>query len=179
MKLLDTTLTRTFQLQWPFSNMEIIVAITDNFVIGVDGSMPWRLPADLAHFKKITSNNTVVMGRRTWDSIGRALPNRVNIVISRQNSFVAQGATVISSLEEIQNVDTNGTVFIIGGGEIYKSVINKVDRLHVTRIHTTIDGDTHFPCFEEPEWILTASTPRPKDEQNPYDLTFETWSRAQ
>jgi dihydrofolate reductase len=159
--------------------MEIIVAITDNFVIGVNGSMPWHLPADLSHFKKITSGNTVVMGRRTWDSIGRALPNRVNVVVTRQEDFVAEGATVIHSLEDIQNVDTNGTIFVIGGGEIYKSVIDKVNRLHITRIHTTVEGDAHFPRFEETEWVLSDSKFRPRDEHNAYDLTFETWSRAQ
>ncbi|MBC8310576.1 MAG: dihydrofolate reductase [Planctomycetes bacterium] len=159
--------------------MEIIVAITDNFVIGANGSMPWHLPADLSHFKEITSGNTIVMGRQTWDSIGRALPNRVNVVITRQEDFDAVGATVVHSLEEIQNVDTIGTIFVIGGGEIYKSVIDKVNRLHITRIHTTVEGDTHFPRFEETEWVLSASTPRPRDEHNAYDLTFETWSRAQ
>ncbi len=158
--------------------MEIIVAITDNFVIGSDGVMPWHLPADLAHFKKITSGNTIVMGRRTWDSIGRALPNRKNVVVTRQVNFIAEGATVVRSIDDVQTIDTVGTVFVIGGGELYKIVLETTSRLHITRIHATIEGDTFFPRFDESRWTCVESTPRPKDEQNPLDITFETWSRV-
>ncbi len=157
--------------------MEVIVAITDKFVIGAGGGMPWHLPADLSHFKKITSGNTIVMGRRTWESIGRALPNRKNVVVTRQVDFVADGATVIHSLDDIQNIDAVGTVFVIGGGELYKNTIEIASRLHITRIHTDIEGDTFFPRFDESLWTCVESTPRPKDEQNPFDVTFETWSR--
>jgi dihydrofolate reductase len=155
--------------------MELIAAITDNFVIGAGGDMPWHLPADLAHFKKVTSGNTIVMGRRTWESIGRALPNRLNIVLTRQKDFVAECATVIHSLEELCTVETRGVLFIIGGGELYKNAINVVDKLHITRIHTTLEGDTFFPQIDKSIWTCEESVRYPKDDKNPFDLSFETW----
>jgi len=158
--------------------MEIVVAITDNFVIGANGDIPWRLPADLKHFKDLTSGNTIVMGRRTWESIGRALPNRLNIVITRQKDFIAEGASVIHSLDELSLMETKGTIFIIGGGEVYKNTIEYAEKLHVTRIHTSITGDIFFPQFDESTWRCVESVDQAKNESNPYDLTFETWSRA-
>ncbi len=155
--------------------MELIVALTENFVIGSEGEMPWHLPADLAHFKKITSGNTVVMGRRTWESIDRALPNRMNIVLTRQKGFVADGATVIHSLDELLNIETLGVLFIIGGGELYQIAFDQVDKLHITRIHTTIDGDTYFPQIDTSLWTCGEVINYPKDENNPFDLSFETW----
>ena len=158
--------------------MEIIVALTENFVIGSDGDMPWHLPADLEHFKKITTGNTIVMGRRTWESIGHPLLDRLNIVLTRQKEYVADGATVIHSLDEIGTIETGGTVFIIGGGELYKSTLDVVDKLHVTRIHTTIEGDTFFPQIDESHWVQEQSTQFLRDEMNPFDLTFETWGKG-
>lgn len=155
--------------------MELIVALTENHVIGSGGKMPWHLPADLAHFKKVTSGNTVVMGRRTWESIGRALPNRMNIVLTRQKGFVADGATVIHSLDELINIETLGVLFIIGGGELYQIAFDQVDKLHITRIHTTIDGDTYFPQIDTSLWTCEEAIKYPKDEKNPFDLSFETW----
>ncbi len=158
--------------------MEIIVALSENFVIGSDGDMPWHLPADLEHFKKITTGNTIVMGRRTWESIGHPLLDRLNIVLTRQKEYVADGATVIHSLDEIGTIETVGTVFIIGGGELYKSTLDVVDKLHVTRIHTTIEGDTFFPQIDESHWVQEQSTQFLRDEMNPFDLTFETWGKG-
>lgn len=158
--------------------MELIVAITENFVIGNGGCMPWHLPADLHHFKQITSGNTIVMGRKTWESIGRPLPNRMNIVVTRQQEYIAEGATVIHSVEALGSIETNGTIFLIGGGELYSLGLKHASVLHVTRIHTTLDGDTFFPAFSTDSWTLTASTKREADDSNPFDLSFETWSRA-
>ena len=158
--------------------MEIIVALTENFVIGSDGDMPWHLPADLAHFKKLTTGNTIVMGRRTWESIGRPLSGRLNIVLTRQKEYVADGATVIHSLNELGTIETVGTVFIIGGGELYKSTLDVVDKLHVTRIHTTIEGDTFFPQIDDSDWVQEQSTQFLRDKMNPFDLTFETWGKG-
>ena len=158
--------------------MELIVACTENNVIGNNGDMPWHLPADLQHFKTITTNNTIVMGRKTWESIGRALPNRCNIVVTRQTDYVAEGATVINTIEDISTVDTIGTVFIIGGGELYRLTVPNATKLHVTRIHTVIEGDTTFPVFDKNKWKLEHSTFLKADENNPFDVTFETWSLA-
>ena len=158
--------------------MELIVAITENFVIGNGGDMPWHLPADLLHFKKLTSGNTIVMGRKTWESIGRSLPNRLNIVVTRQNDFVADGATVIHSLDELQTVEPVGRVFLIGGGELYALGLQHASKLHITRIHTTLVGDTYFPQIDTDLWKRTEIVNRVADESNAHDLSFETWSRA-
>ena len=157
--------------------MELIVAITDNFVIGMNGGMPWHLPKDLARFKKITTNNTIVMGRKTWESIGRALPNRMNVVLSHKKDFVAKGATVIHSLGELEMLNIVGKPFIIGGGTLYKQSFSQVNQLHITRIHTTINGDTFFPKFDETKWTCIDSILHEKDNENQFDLSFETWSR--
>ena len=157
--------------------MELIVAITDNYVIGAEGTMPWHLPADLQHFKKITSDHAVAMGRRTWDSIGRPLPNRLNIVISRQTDYEAEGATIVRSIEDAARVAGEERLFIIGGGEIYRSAINGVSLMHITRIHTTIEGDTFFPKIDETIWKRTDVLHRQADENNPHDLSFEVWSK--
>ncbi|MDP7005889.1 MAG: dihydrofolate reductase [Phycisphaerales bacterium] len=155
--------------------MEIVVAITDNFVIGRDGDMPWHLPADLQHFKNLTSGGTVVMGRKTWETLGKPLPNRTNVVITRQQDFVADGASVVHTLKEaIEQFGSSG-VFIIGGGELYSQAIEFADKLHITRIHTTINGDTFFPNFDESNWSLSNSIDLPADDNNCYSMTFETW----
>jgi dihydrofolate reductase len=158
--------------------MELIVAITNNFVIGSSGDMPWHLPADLLHFKKITSGNTIVMGRRTWDSIGRALPNRLNVVLTRQSNFRADGARVITELGALKKIDTLGVIFVIGGGELYRLAMSHVEKMHITRIDTTIEGDTFFPTFDVTEWTLEKVEARPKDSENAFDLSFETWVRG-
>ena len=158
--------------------MELIVAITNNFVIGSSGDMPWHLPADLLHFKKITSGNTIVMGRRTWDSIGRALPNRLNVVLTRQSNFRADGARVITELGALKKIDTLGVIFVIGGGELYPLAMPHIEKMHITRIDTTIEGDTFFPTFDVTEWTLEKVEARPKDSENAFDLSFETWVRG-
>ena len=157
--------------------MELIVAITDNYVIGAEGAMPWHLPADLQHFKKITSNHAIAMGRRTWESIGRPLPNRLNIVISRQTDYKAEGATIVRSIEDAARVAGEERLFIIGGGEIYRSAINGVSLMHITRIHTTIEGDTCVPKIDETIWKRTDVLHRQADENNTHDLSFEVWSK--
>jgi len=158
--------------------MEIVVAMTENNVIGQNGKMPWHLPADLAHFKKLTLGHAIIMGRRTWESIGGPLPDRENIVVTRQPHYVASGARTVHSLEEGTKGIDNWRVFVIGGGEIYVEAISNASHLHVTMIHTTMDGDTFFPKIDEKTWTCQSSRKRPRDEKNQYDLTFETWTRA-
>ncbi len=159
--------------------MEIVAAITDNFVIGKGGDMPWHLPADLTHFKTLTTGHTIAMGRRTWESIGRALPNRLNIVITRQEHYEVDGATIVHSIKEATQEAAGKRLFIIGGGEMYALAMPETNRLHLTRIHTTIEGDTYFPQIDDSQWTLEESVDRAADDQNPFDLTFETWSRMQ
>ncbi|MGY8752576.1 MAG: dihydrofolate reductase [Phycisphaerales bacterium] len=155
--------------------MEIVVAITENFVIGANGDMPWHLPADLQHFKAITSGSAIVMGRRTWESIGRPLPNRTNIILTRQEDFKAEGATVVHSLDESVEVAKEQKLFVIGGGEIYTQALSRATAMHITRIHTTLKGDTFFPLFDEEEWERSGVIHRNPDNKNCHALTFELW----
>ena len=158
--------------------MEIVVAMTNNNVIGQDGDMPWHLPADLAHFKKLTSGHVILMGRRTWESIGRVLPNRLNIVITRQKNYIAEGAIVVHSLEAAKKAAGDQRIFIIGGGQIYKEALPLSSCLHITRIDASLVGDTSFPNVDESAWFCSDKANHPADDKNQYDLGFETWTRV-
>ena len=158
--------------------MEIVVAMTSNHVIGQNGDMPWHLPADLVHFKELTSGHAIIMGRRTWESIGKPLSNRLNIVVTRQEDYVAEDVTVVHSLED--GIVAAGTqrIFLVGGGEMYKEALPIASKMHITRIDALIDGDTKFPEIDEAIWQCKSRVNRSADEKNPYDLVFETWERA-
>ena len=158
--------------------MELIVAITENNVIGLDGDMPWHLPADLQHFKNLTTSHAVLMGRKTFDSIGKALPNRTNLVMTRSDHFHAEHVTVVHSIESAIAHSKNQRLFVIGGSEIYKLVMDVVHTMHITRIHASIDGDTFFPDFSESDWTLKAFKKRLPDQKNVLKLTFEEWVRS-
>jgi len=135
----------------------IIVAKSKNNVIGSNGSIPWNVPKDLRYFKELTEGNTVIMGRKTYDSLPKdknPLPNRINIVITRDSNFTANGCIVVSSMEEaILKVDNRKDTFIIGGGEIYKQAIKFVDKIYITEINGEFDGDTYFPKLSD-KWNL-------------------------
>jgi dihydrofolate reductase len=158
--------------------MEIVVAMTSNHVIGQNGDMPWHLPADLVHFKELTSGHAIIMGRRTWESIGKPLPNRLNIVVTRQENYAAGNVTVVHSLED--GIVAAGTkrIFLIGGGEMYKEALPIASQMHITRIDALIEGDTKFPEIDESIWKCKSRVNRSADEKNQYDLVFETWERA-
>ena len=158
--------------------MEIVVAMTSNHVIGQNGDMPWHLPADLVHFKELTSGHAIIMGRRTWESIGKPLPNRLNIVVTRQEDYAAEDVTVVHSLED--GIVAAGTqrIFLVGGGEMYKEALPIASKMHITRIDALIDGDTKFPEIDDSIWQCRSRVNRSADEKNPYDLVFETWERA-
>lgn len=158
--------------------MEIVVAMTSNHVIGQNGDMPWHLPADLVHFKELTSGHAIIMGRRTWESICKPLPNRLNIVVTRQKDYAAGDVTVVHSLED--GIVAAGTqrIFLVGGGEMYKEALPIASKMHITRIDALIDGDTKFPEIDESIWQCKSRINRSADEKNPYDLVFETWERA-
>ena len=125
-----------------------IVAMTADRVIGRDGTLPWHLPGDLAFFKRTTSGHPIVMGRATYDSIGRPLPKRRNIVITRSPDWAAEGVETLGSPDEIDSLDLDGEVFIIGGATIYEACLPKLDELLVSHIFAPYGGDTHFPAFE-------------------------------
>jgi len=170
--------------------LSMIVATADNNVIGKDNTMPWHLPADLAYFKKVTLGKPIIMGRKTFESIGRALPGRRNIIISRDESYKPQGKgadsvdTVTSVEQALALVDgSDGTeavkeIMVIGGGAIYKHCLPKADRLYVTHIKANIDGDTHFPNYDDSSWNKVASEVKSSDEKNAYQLDFCVYDRT-
>ena len=151
----------------------LVIAQAANRVIGRDNRMPWHLPADLAHFKRITMGHPVIMGRKTWESIGRALPGRLNIVISRTPSFNAPGATVVHSLDEafLAAADADEG-FVIGGGQIYAEALPTADRIYLTEVSAEVEGDTTFPALDRSQWHETIMGERAPDERNAHPLRF-------
>ena len=163
------------------TELSLIVATANNRIIGKDNEMPWHLPADLAYFKKTTLGKPIIMGRKTYESIGRPLPGRRNIVISRNSNYQAGGIEVVASVEEalalVANVEE---VMVIGGGAIYRHCINAATRLYVTHIKADIAGDTQFPEFDlKNDWQKIASDYIKADEKNAYDLDFCLYQRKE
>ncbi|WP_176110298.1 type 3 dihydrofolate reductase [Izhakiella australiensis] len=157
--------------------ISLIAAMAADRVIGMENAMPWHLPADLAWFKKHTLNKPVIMGRRTWESIGRPLPGRKNIVISRQSGS-DEGAIWVSSLQEaLTAAGEVEEVMIIGGGDIYRQFIDKANRLYLTHIDAEVDGDTHFPDYEPVQWQSTFSEFHDADEKNSHGYCWEILER--
>lgn len=134
--------------------ISLIAAVSENNVIGDHGRIPWDLPEDLQHFRTITLGKPIIMGRKTYESIGHPLPKRQNIVITRQKDFIAEGCEVVGSLEDALQVAGKDSeeVFVIGGGEIYREAFPKADRVYLTRVHATIEGDAYFPEFHPEHW---------------------------
>ncbi len=156
----------------------LVVAATNDGVIGRDGGMPWHLPADLAHFKRVTMGHPIVMGRRTYASIGRALPGRLNVVVTRDRSFSAAGVTVAHSLDEALSACGDAAeAMVIGGGELYREALPRATRVHLTRIDAELDGDTRFPALDPAVWVETGRDERPPDERNAFPLSFVTLER--
>jgi len=135
-------------------SISIIVAYDLHRVIGKKGKMPWNIPEDLARFKKITIGHPVIMGKTTWKSIGRALPDRHNIVISKDESLKLEGATVVHNVEDALKLVEGKEAFVIGGAQIYKQFLPLADKLFITIIHSIFDGDKYFPGYKEQEWLL-------------------------
>jgi dihydrofolate reductase len=148
-------------------------------VIGKDNKLPWHLPADLTYFKNVTMGHAIVMGRKTFESIGRPLPGRENIIVTRNRSFQPEGCTVIHSIEDIKRIaaELNDEVFVIGGAELFAVTLPLADRLYITKIEANFPGDTFFPTFNEAEWQLISSEKGPKDEKNSYDYFFLVYER--
>jgi dihydrofolate reductase len=149
--------------------INIIVAYDKNLAIGKDNTLVWRQSADLKRFKELTTGNTVVMGRKTFESIGKPLPNRRNIVLTRQDIQI-EGVEIINSIEEIKNIKED--IFIIGGGEIYKSCLIFTDRIYATLLDAEIEADTWFVDIDMNEWIVESKSEHKSDEKNQYDYSF-------
>jgi dihydrofolate reductase len=158
--------------------ISLIVAASTNNVIGVAGDLPWHLSDDLKRFKALTMGKPIVMGRKTFESIGRSLPGRQNIVITTQTEFVADGCDVVSSPEAAIAIAADAEeVLIIGGGEIYRLFLPLADRIYLTRVRVDLEGDTVFPALDESDWLETSREQYSADESNDYDFTILTFSR--
>jgi dihydrofolate reductase len=155
--------------------ISIIVAMSENRVIGKDNSLIWKLSDDLKRFKKITMDSTIVMGRKTYESIGRPLPKRKNVIITRDPNYEAKGCVVVNSIEDAIT-ESNNDCFIIGGGEIYKQAMPLADKMYVTIVHENFDGDTFFPMIDE-KWAEVLVEKNEKDDKNEYNYTFINYER--
>ena len=159
--------------------ISIIVAASTNNVIGVQGELPWRLSDDLKRFKAVTMGKPIVMGRKTWESIGRALPGRQNIVITRQPDFVAEGCDVVSSVDSaIAAAGDADEIMVIGGSQIYDMALPQAGRLYLTRVHAEVEGDTFFPAVDESEWQLVSNELHAADERNEFDFSLRVYERT-
>jgi dihydrofolate reductase len=158
--------------------VSLIVAMAQNGVIGRDNGLPWRLPADLKRFKAFTLGKSILMGRKTYDSIGRPLPGRTNLVLTRDRGWQADGVFVAHSIEQALTHADKGTELIaIGGAEIYRLVLPFARRIYLTHVHADVPGDTFFPDFDASQWEDVECRAHPADEQHAYAVTFVTLQR--
>jgi len=160
--------------------VELVVAVSENDVIGRANQLAWRLPADLRHFKALTMGRHILMGRKTYESIGKALPGRTNWVVSRSSDFAPADCKVVRSLEAGQlGVGGDGPLMVIGGAEVYRLCLPQALRIHLTLVHTNItDGDTFFSAWRDPEWTESSRERHEADDKNAYAYSFLTLDRA-
>jgi dihydrofolate reductase len=156
--------------------IRIIAAMSTNRVIGSNNALPWHIPNDLKHFKELTTGHTIVMGRKTFDSIGRPLPNRRNIVVTRDHEFKAEGVEVASSFEKAMEMSF-WNCFVIGGGEMYRQSMGIAEKLYLTIVNTETEGDTTFPEFGD-EWVKVWDMPKDADDKNPFQHTFFEYEKC-
>jgi len=156
----------------------LIAAMAENGVIGINNQLPWRISADLRHFKALTMGKPIVMGRKTWESIGRPLPGRTNIVISRDSGFEAEGCQVVHSIEQaLEAAAGYDQVMIIGGANLYRQMLERADVLYLTLIKAEVEGDAWFPQLEPEEWREVERQSHGADDNNEYDYDFVTLQR--
>jgi dihydrofolate reductase len=156
----------------------MIAAVAENNELGKNNTLVWHLPNDFKRFKTLTSGHHIIMGRKTFESFPKPLPNRTHIVISRQSDYQPEGCIVVDSMEKALAIcPKNETVYIIGGGEIYKLGLPFADKMEITRVHHTFEADAFFPEIDLEEWEITTAEFNPKDEKHLYDYTYQTFSR--
>jgi dihydrofolate reductase len=156
--------------------ISFVVAMDENRAIGKDNDLPWYLPNDLKHFKKTTMGKPVVMGRKTYESIGKPLPGRENIVVTRDQSYHAEGTTTVHSVDEVLQWEAE-EICVIGGTEIFKLFLPVADRLYITEIHHTFDADTYFPELSDEDWAEVSRTAGIVDEKNKYPHEFVVYEK--
>ncbi len=160
--------------------LSIIVAISENNVIGKDNKLLWHLPEDLKRFKELTTGHTIIMGRKTFESLGGILPNRKHIVITRDTNYKVENNNVeiMNDIQEIDKyVNDNEENFVIGGAIIYSQLIKKAQKMYITKIYKKFDGDAYFPKIDENEWEIIETKKGIKDEKNPFDYEYITYVR--
>ncbi len=157
-----------------------IAAIAENNAIGKNNDLVWHLPDDFKRFKSLTSGHYIILGRKTFESFPKPLPNRTHVIITRQKDFQSSGHIVVNSLNEaIAAIPKNEEkAFVIGGGEIYNQAMSRVDQLEITHVHTTVEGDTFFPEINQKQWKVIEETYHPKDERHQFDFTYKTYVRS-
>ena len=162
----------------------LIAAMADNRVIGRDNQLPWHLPEDLKYFKKVTLGKPIVMGRKTYQSIGRPLPGRANIVLTRDTSFSAEGVSVYNTIDKaleaataIATADGVDEVMVIGGAELYQSLLSRADRLYLTRVHASVEGDAYFPELDWSEWQQTFNEQHTSTSEHILAYSFSRYQR--
>ena len=156
----------------------MIAAVAENNALGKDNELVWHLPNDFKRFKALTSGHHIIMGRKTFESFPKPLPNRKHIIITRQKKYQAEGCIIVESIEEAINIcpkDDNS--FIIGGGEIYTLGLPYTDKIEITRVHESFEADTYFPEINNKEWKIVCSEFNKKDEKHKYDYTYQTFIR--
>jgi dihydrofolate reductase len=160
--------------------ISFVVAAAKNNAIGKDGKLPWHLPADLRYFKNITWGMPVLMGRKTFEAMGKVLPGRKNIVLTKQPGWKAKGVITVKNMEDALFVakQTDALeLMVVGGGEIYKSLIEKAKRIYLTRVEAEPEADTFFPVLDPMQWHLMSSKNHQADEKNPFNYSFQVWER--
>lgn len=164
-------------------NISLIVAVSENMVIGKDNKLAWHLPEDMNYFSNMTKGHSIIMGRKNWESIPkkyRPLPERKNIVVTRNNKFEDKGAIIVNSIEKAvekaRRFDEE-EIFIIGGGEIYKLGFAYVDKLYITEIYANIDGNTYFPKWNKENWKEISRISHPKDEKHEFDFDYVIYKK--
>ncbi len=157
--------------------LALIAAVDKNFLIGKENGLPWDIPRDMKHFRETTKGKTVIMGRKTFESIGKPLPKRRNIILTRDTEFKAEGCEVKHSIEEILELAKTEEVFVIGGGAVYKEFLPFAEKLCLTHIEATFEGDTHFPLQDFSGWNKASEVTVEPGEDTPYRLHFVEWVR--
>jgi dihydrofolate reductase len=159
--------------------LALIVAVSENKVIGSGGELPWRLSADLKRFKELTLGHSLIMGRKTYESIGRLLPGRKTVIVTRQQDYHVDGASIVNSVPEaLELINDDHRPFVIGGGEVYDLFLPFVNEIYLTRVHVELAGDTFFPEPDWNQWRQIECKRYPRDSKNNFDYSFEVYIRS-
>lgn len=157
----------------------MIAAVAENFALGKDNELVWHLPDDFKRFKQLTTNHYIIMGRKTFESFPKPLPNRTHVIITRQKDYTAEGCLVVANLADaLAMVPEDENAFVIGGGEIYALALPFTDVIELTKVHARFEADTFFPEIDSKQWKLVSEEYHPKDEKHLFDFTYETYRRV-